>query len=1365
MKPHRLNRWISPALVAAAFVATGSSALAQSGTWSGTGFGPNNWSASAQWTGTTVANGASNTATFGSNITQLTVVTVDSTRTIGNMTFSDNAAGGSPWLLRGTNTLTMNNGVSQAVITKTTTTTLSSPIAGSNIRINGGASMNITSSNTGIGGTLTLGGVNGVNISNSNAFGSAAISHINGEVVAGTTRGIAISNPYTLGTYFWQGAFGLTLNGTLTLTGANQGFQTWTALTDTVQAGAVTLGANNLNVQGGAVGGLLISGNISGTGGVAKSGSSALTLSGANSYKGATSISAGRLNFNPSANTSDLSVTGTGTILAGEGSSSNAITLNAGSVLAIDPSTPAALSTTAALSILSSLTSPTTVTLALEPTQAMATGTTVVDVIKYGTFTGTDLANLTVPTGIRSGVLADDTVNSKITLSLETGTRTWEGNAGLTDWDALSTENWLEGDKKFGVGDSVVFDDTAAVAGSIFVVGKLTPASVIFNNSTVDYTLVPVNTTANANEITGGTSLLKTGTGLVTLTNTNSYTDGTTISAGTLSFVNGALGTYGDITMDGGTLSWGGTNTQDISRRLALVNGKAATFDTGSNNVSFNTTLGGSSPTTASVVKNGSGILTLANSFSPGTYTGGTTVNGGTLSLGSGGTGNFTCSPAALGTGTVTINSGARVRLWIQNSQTHDIANNFVINGGRLHDEDGVYNVNGTVSVDTGGATFSAVWGGKNLNLNGVISGSGPVTIESASAQVRFFGNNTYTGPTTVTTGSLLLNGTNASSGYTLASGTSLVLRSGSASGNISGPGNVTKDISTFGASSISGTNNTYTGTTIVNIDRFLLAAGGVINGTSSVTVQGQWDARFENRGSVTTPGAVTVNGYGGSGTAANSGIFYNGNVAGSTPGVLNAASLTLGSSFRNDAASLAKGGEFFNYLNSTVNLGTGAITVNGQGNALAGGMLTAGSTFSNAGTVTAGSLTLNSSSTANTASNKGGTFSQTAGSTTLASPLTLAANGGSGAAGTAGNDATLNLSGGTLTVPTVALNSGTLNATGGTLTLGAGGLTSSGANTIATNLGATTLAASAAWSSSVPAVLTETVTATTVDTTGGNITLAGVLSGTGKLAKAGTGTLILSAANTYTGATTVNGGTLGGIGASASALTVNSGGTLAPGAGIGSFSSSAATLVSGATLAAEINSSTTTSDLLLVTGAVDLQGATLSVTDLGSATLTAGTKLTLIDYTGGSLTGTFNGLAQGASFTVGGNSFTISYTDSSKVTLTVASAAGYSTWASLNANNDPANVDTDGDGVLNGVEYFMGQTGATFTPTPALIDGKVTWPKDPAAVATYVIQTSVDLTTWTTATSGVVDNGTSVEYTVPTGDPARFARIKVTTP
>jgi autotransporter-associated beta strand protein len=57
--------------------------------------------------------------------------------------------------------------------------------------------------------------------------------------------------------------------------------------------------------------------------------------------------------------------------------------------------------------------------------------------------------------------------------------------------------------------------------------------------------------------------------------------------------------------------------------------------------------------------------------------------------------------------------------------------------------------------------------------------------------------------------------------------------------------------------------------------------------------------------------------------------------------------------------------------------------------------------------------------------------------------------------------------------------------------------------------------------------------------------TFAGVMSGTGSFTKEGTGSLVLTAANTYTGTTTVNGGALYVNGSATSATTVNANGTL----------------------------------------------------------------------------------------------------------------------------------------------------------------------------------------------------------------------------
>jgi fibronectin-binding autotransporter adhesin len=105
----------------------------------------------------------------------------------------------------------------------------------------------------------------------------------------------------------------------------------------------------------------------------------------------------------------------------------------------------------------------------------------------------------------------------------------------------------------------------------------------------------------------------------------------------------------------------------------------------------------------------------------------------------------------------------------------------------------------------------------------------------------------------------------------------------------------------------------------------------------------------------------------------------------------------------------------------------------------------------------------------------------------------------------------------------------GTLNLNAGTLHVGAAGMFdgSTGANAIAINLGGGTLAAQAAWSSSLAISLTSATTST-VNTSGGDISLSGVLGGAGNLRKSGTGTLSLSAStSSFTGGVTVAGGTL----------------------------------------------------------------------------------------------------------------------------------------------------------------------------------------------------------------------------------------------
>ena len=132
-----------------------------------------------------------------------------------------------------------------------------------------------------------------------------------------------------------------------------------------------------------------------------------------------------------------------------------------------------------------------------------------------------------------------------------------------------------------------------------------------------------------------------------------------------------------------------------------------------------------------------------------------------------------------------------------------------------------------------------------------------------------------------------------------------------------------------------------------------------------------------------------------------------------------------------------------------------------------------------------------------------------------------------------------------------------------------------------------------------------------TVDTNGNTVTLAGTIGGPGGLTKIGAGTLALSNANTYTGATAVTAGTLIVNGSIAnSAVTVNSGATLA-----GTGTVGATTIQSGGTFAPGNSPGTMTvgGNLAFQSGAlyvVQVNPSTASSTNVtagGTATL-AGT-------------------------------------------------------------------------------------------------------------------------------------------------------------
>lgn len=203
---------------------------------------------------------------------------------------------------------------------------------------------------------------------------------------------------------------------------------------------------------------------------------------------------------------------------------------------------------------------------------------------------------------------------------------------------------------------------------------------------------------------------------------------------------------------------------------------------------------------------------------------------------------------------------------------------------------------------------------------------------------------------------------------------------------------------------------------------------------------------------------------------------------------------------------------------------------------------------------------------------------------------------------------------------------------------------------------------------------------ASTVTLNGNFIFAAPIVTGTGTLTITQTGgTVIYSAANTYTGATNINGGTLqvDGSTASASTVTVNSSGTLSgtgtingaavlngilsPGDAANTSARLAAAtlnLKSSSTFADQLNSnSISTANLQVVTtsGGLTLDasnGAYLSLSDLGATQLAAGTVVSLVNYAGTlnggyfTLAGPNTLLTPNSTFTLGANTWQITYAD-----------------------------------------------------------------------------------------------------------------------
>ncbi len=286
------------------------------------------------------------------------------------------------------------------------------------------------------------------------------------------------------------------------------------------------------------------------------------------------------------------------------------------------------------------------------------------------------------------------------------------------------------------INSSLTLQSTGGTATVTVTGGSQTISSAVSLGSN---TALKVSSGATLNisgSISGGNalSLAAANAGLVVLSGSNSYTGGTNIGGGTLQIANvSALGS-GNLGLSGGTLDLNGYSpiVPGLSGASGVIlsnSGAAVLTVNNSSNYTYGGALangsGGLGLTTTSA-----GMLTLAGSNS---YSGLTTIGGGTLQVG---------NPAALGSSTLTFGSSGG---------TLDV-NGYNASVGGLTGNSGVIVSNALTTAGT-----LTVNSPSNYTYGGLLAnGSGTLGLtKSGSGALALAGNNTFSGPLNVQSGTL----------------------------------------------------------------------------------------------------------------------------------------------------------------------------------------------------------------------------------------------------------------------------------------------------------------------------------------------------------------------------------------------------------------------------------------------------------------------------------------------------------------------------------------------------------------------------------------------------------------------------------
>lgn len=488
------------------------------------------------------------------------------------------------------------------------------------------------------------------------------------------------------------------------------------------------------------------------------------------------------------------------------------------------------------------------------------------------------------------------------------------GGASLTVSDGSFTGNSVTA----GASGSPI--SGAAAGSSLFLMSGTTttfsPTGTLTINGTIaDDSAASVAAGQSFAAGTGAGAAIAIASGTVVLNGANTYSGGTTIDGTAVAGNNSAFGT-GTVTIDGGTLQ-AGANNLTISNAIALSR-SGGTVDTNSNTLTLSGVIVDAGASPGALTKAGAGTLILIGAN---TYSGGTTINTGTLKIAGAGTLGASSATTTVAGGTLDLGGTTQ----IQNGGV-------MLTGGRI--------TNGTLSS-------SGVFGVQAGAIDATLAGSGALT-KSGAGMVTLSGINTFTGSTTVNAGTL-------------------VVASGGSIGSAAGP---TSDATVANGATFENAGTVVTGL-LTNNGTVTVDAGGALTANSGIANHGT----FTNNGTVTDDLANT-------GLYTNNAI-ENANVASNIGAIVNSAGANWNGNF-NTAGVVDNEGT----INGSLTQTAGTTTNNGS---ITGAVIVSGGLFTGAGSL--GGLTIASGASFRPGSGVAGTTTTVNGDLTLSAGSTYVVN------------------------------------------------------------------------------------------------------------------------------------------------------------------------------------------------------------------------------------------------------------------------------------------------------------------------------------------------------------------------------------